>query len=200
MEVLRSDSLQATRNFFNRVAADWDNMCYHDPEKIEAILKLAGVKKGSRILDIATGTGVMIPYLLKTEPEIVLAIDLSDQMIGQARSKYPQPTVCFQNVDFYNIIDNAFDLAIVYSAYPHFKDKPAFARKLAASLSEGGRFMIAHSESKEVINNRHSGDQVKHVSELLKKADEESAWFEGEFAIDIMVDTDELYIISGIKR
>lgn len=200
METMRSDYTQTTRNYFNGIAAEWDNLCYHDEKKIEAIVKLAGIKKGSRILDIATGTGVMIPYLLESEPEIILAIDLSDQMIAQARIKYPLPSVCFDNVDFYGLSDNGFDLAIAYSAYPHFKDKAGFSKKLADSLVPGGRFMIAHSESKETINSRHGGDQVKKVSDMLKNANVEADWFKTDFDIDIMVDTEELYVISGLKR
>ncbi|WP_303869301.1 hypothetical protein [Acetobacterium wieringae] len=46
-------------------------------------------------------SGVMIPYLM--ESEIILAIDLSDQMIAQARAKCPLPFVCFDNVDFYRL-------------------------------------------------------------------------------------------------
>ncbi|KNZ41170.1 hypothetical protein AKG39_13695 [Acetobacterium bakii] len=175
-------------------------MCHHNPEKITAILTLANIKSNSRILDIATGTGILVPHLLKHEPDEIVAIDLSELMIAQARKNHIDPRVRFQSANFYEFEQTGFDFAIAYSAYPHFSDKEAFARKLSDSLNPNGRFMIAHSESKETINGRHSGDEVRKVSSSLKEAATESSYFKAAFDIDILVDTDELYIISGIKR
>ncbi|MBC3889051.1 methyltransferase domain-containing protein [Acetobacterium paludosum] len=193
------ENSQSTKEFFNNIAEKWDAMCYHDQDKIEAILTLADLKPGNRILDIATGTGILIPYLLQAEPEVVVAIDLSDQMIVQAQKKYPEPNVYFEVADFYDLNENGFDFAIAYSAYPHFPEKVAFSKKMAACLKPNGRFMIAHSESRKTINHRHSGVEVKKVSDSLKEAKEESCYFRVNFDIDILVDTDELYIISGKK-
>lgn len=191
---------QSTKEYFDSVANKWDTMCHHNSQKISAIMTLANIKKNSRILDIATGTGVLIPYLLKTEPAEVIAIDLSELMIAQAQKNHTDDQVRFEAANFYEFDHTGFDFAIAYSAYPHFLDKEAFVRRLAESLNPQGRFMIAHSESKETINGRHSGDQVRKVSVSLKEATSESNYFKSVFDIDILVDTDEMYIISGKKR
>ncbi len=191
---------QSTKEYFNSVANKWDTMCHHNSEKISAILTLANIKKNSRILDIATGTGVLIPHLLKTEPAEVIAIDLSELMIAQAQKNHTDDQVRFEAANFYEFDQTGFDFAVTYSAYPHFLDKEAFVRHLAESLNPQGRFMVAHSESKETINGRHSGDQVQKVSASLKDATSESNYFKSVFDIDILVDTDEIYIISGKKK
>lgn len=191
---------QSTREYFDSLAYKWDTMCCHNSEKIKKILALANIKKNTRILDIATGTGILIPYLYEYVPEEITAIDLSEMMIKQAKKNHKYANVKFEVANFYEFDQTGFDLAIVYSAYPHFSDKAAFATKLAACLKPGGRFVIAHSESKEVINARHSGDHVSKVSSALQEAETESKCFITVFDIDIMVDTDELYIISGRKR
>lgn len=191
---------QSTKEYFNSVANKWDTMCHHNSEKISAILTLANIKKNSRILDIATGTGVLIPHLLKTEPAEIIAIDLSELMIAQAQKNHSDDQVRFEAANFYEFDQTGFDFAIAYSAYPHFLDKEAFVRHLAESLNPQGRFMVAHSESKETINGRHSGDQVQKVSASLKDATSESNYFKSVFDIDILVDTDEIYIISGKKK
>jgi len=190
---------ESTKEYFNNIAEKWDSMCHHNPYKISAILTLAEIQKNSRILDIATGTGIFIPHLLKQEPAEIVAIDLSELMIVQAQKKYHNPLIHFDVADFYNFNQNGFDFAIAYSAYPHFLDKEAFVKQLAGCLKPNGRFMIAHSESKETINGRHSGDQVREVSSSLKDALTESKHFKAAFSIDMLVDTDELYIISGKK-
>lgn len=193
------NNCQATKEYFNNIAEKWDSICHHDPYKISAILTLAGIKKGSRILDIATGTGILIPHLLKLEPSEIVAIDLSEQMIAQARKNYKSQLVHFQNANFYEFEQKNFDFAIIYSAYPHFENKEALMLQLSACLKPGGRFMIAHSESKETINGRHSGDDVKMVSTTLNDMMTESEKFRAYFAVDMMADTDALYIISGQK-
>ena len=191
---------QSTKEYFDSVANKWDTMCHHNTEKISAILTVANIKKNSRILDIATGTGILIPHLLKTEPTEVIAIDLSELMIAQAQKNHADNQVRFEAANFYEFDQTGFDFAIAYSAYPHFLDKEAFVRRLVESLNPQGRFMIAHSESKETINSRHSGDKVRKVSASLKDAPSESNYFKSVFEIDILVDTDEIYIISGKKR
>lgn len=191
---------QSTKEYFDSVANKWDTMCHHNSQKISAILTLANIKKNSRILDIATGTGVLIPHLLKTEPAEVIAIDLSELMIAQAQKNHTDQRIQFEAANFYEFDQTGFDFAIAYSAYPHFLDKEGFVRHLAESLNPQGRFMIAHSESKETINGRHSGDQVRKVSASLKDATSESNYFKLAFDIDMLVDTDEMYIISGKKR
>nr|WP_320024942.1 class I SAM-dependent methyltransferase [uncultured Acetobacterium sp.] len=191
---------QSTKEYFDSVANKWDTMCHHNSQKISAILTLATIKKNSRILDIATGTGVLIAHLLKTEPAEVIAIDLSELMIAEAQKNHTDHRIQFEVANFYEFDQTGFDFAIAYSAYPHFLDKEAFVRHLVESLNPQGRFMIAHSESKETINGRHSGDQVQKVSASLKDAISESKYFKSVFDIDIFVDTDELYIISGKKK
>ncbi|AFA48621.1 class I SAM-dependent DNA methyltransferase [Acetobacterium woodii] len=194
------NNAETTRNYFNTLADKWDTICHHNSEKINAILTLAGIKENSRILDIATGTGVLIPYLLKYQPALITAIDLSELMIAEACKKHPEPQVHFKVGNFYEWGETGFDLAIAYSCYPHFSDKKAFASQLSACLNENGRFVIAHSESRETINSRHSGDQVKKVSSHLQAVKTEAEIFDSDFKLDILVDTTEIYIISGTKR
>lgn len=107
---------QSTKEYFNSIANKWDTMCHHDSEKISAILTLANIKKDSRVLDIATGTGVLIPHLLKTEPTEVKAIDLSELMIAQAQKNHDDNQVRFQVANFYEFDQTRFDFAIAYSA------------------------------------------------------------------------------------
>ena len=74
----------------------------------------------------------------------------------------------------------------------------AFAKKLHSTLKDGGRFIIAHNESRQSINERHK-KTASHVSDILSDAKTEAKIFEGLFDIDITADTDYLYVISGRK-
>lgn len=191
---------EATRVYFDNLAENWDNMCHHDAKKIDTIVSLAQLPENSRILDIATGTGVLIPRLLETNPLEIVAIDLSNQMLAMARKKHPDSRVQFQTADFYSFEADKFDFAVAYSAYPHFENKSLFCDRLSACLKPGGRFMVAHSESRKIINGRHSGQEVRKVSTGLKDAQSEGQIFSSTFNVDIAVDTAAFYILSGTKK
>lgn len=48
-------------DFSDTLADRWDELCYHDPEKLNDILRRTGLRKGLRILDIGCGTGISCP-------------------------------------------------------------------------------------------------------------------------------------------
>ncbi len=191
--------MQQIRQYFDNLAPQWDAMCHHDDQKVETIVTLLGLKKGSKVADIACGTGVLFPFLLAREPLGVYGIDLSPNMIAIARQKHADKRLHLTAGDVLDWDESGFDAAIVYSAYPHFADKAALAQKLKDILKPGGRFMVAHSESRQVIDARHQNG-AQAVSVGLKPAKEEMHWFEAGFSIDIVADTDQIYILSGTKK
>ena len=190
---------QYIRAFFDQRAARWDETCHHDPNRISAIAALAQVHPGDRVLDIACGTGVFIPQLLRYEPASVLGIDFSAEMIRCAKEKLSDPRVRLESVDLFDLTESGFDIATIYSAYPHFPDKEALVETLFSLLRPGGRFLIAHSESRHTINSRHhQGAQA--VSVPLRPVREEAAVWESRFTLDILADTESFYLISGTRK
>ena len=191
---------EQTRAFFDQMADAWDTYAQHDPAKVAAIVTLCDIRQGARVLDIGCGTGVLTPYLLKWEPSAVLGVDLSPRMIAHARAKYQSARVAYEACDVMDVAAREFDVAVIYSAYPHFLEKARLAAQVAALLRTGGRFMIAHSQGRDVINGRHKGKQVAMVSVPLKPACEEAEVWRDAFAIDTLVDTGACYMLSGVKK
>ena len=76
--------------FFDRCAPTWDAEMIKKDEIIEAILDNAEVGEGMDVLDVACGTGVMIPYYLKRNVSSVTGIDISPEMAKIAAGKYAQ--------------------------------------------------------------------------------------------------------------
>src|SRR5574344_27930 len=89
--MIKADEIQ----YFNELASNWDEHISLNEETISTILDKAGIVEGSRVLDVATGTGVLIPYYLKRKVESVCGIDISPKMIEIARSKFDDPRVSF---------------------------------------------------------------------------------------------------------
>ena len=57
-------SAEEVIRFFDRLAPDWDNSIVRNDDVITAILDNAKVTEGKDVLDVACGTGVLIPYYL----------------------------------------------------------------------------------------------------------------------------------------
>ena len=64
-------------DFFDRCAPSWDAEMVRSDEKINTILDNARVHSGSRVLDVACGTGVLMPDYLSRGVASVTGIDIT---------------------------------------------------------------------------------------------------------------------------
>ncbi len=189
------------KDYFDAGAPTWDARCLPPAEKLGAITALADIQPGAKIADIACGTGVMLSALLKCRPSGILCIDLSEQMIAQAREKFTDPSLRFIAADLFDVDEKGFDVAVIYNAYPHFPDKPRLISHIYGMLRQGGRVVVAHGAGKDIINQAHAGKAVmSNLSWPLKSATDEALAFKDYFQIDILVDTPQFYVLSGIKQ
>jgi len=172
------------KNFFNEKAEIWDEITVHNLEKVQYITEMLGIHGDDRILDVGTGTGIMIPfyerYLVKGS---VVAIDYSEKMIEVARSKYPEkehPKISYLVSDVYDLkYDSDFDIVVCYSCFPHLVDQTLALKILSKALKKGGRLVVAHSDSAKTINGVHmNSGEVRNdclpSMELLKQMMKES--------------------------
>ena len=187
------------REFFNSLAYKWDEMCHHDDKKIRKILQLSDIEKGSKILDIGTGTGILISYLLEKSPSKLVAVDISENMIEVAREKYKKENVELVVSDIMNFNEGRYDYIFIYSAYPHFKDKEKLFEHLYKLINENGKVIIAHSQSRNEINHVHSkSDLVKE--DLLLPVEDNVRIINKYLSTRTTIDNSEIYYIEAIKN
>lgn len=187
------------RDIFNNLAFKWDEICSHDDFKLRKIIELSTVKNGSKILDVGTGTGVLVSYLLDTFPSSLTAIDISDNMISIAKSKYIGRDVNFVTGDIMDYNEGGFDYVFLYSVYPHFTDKKILFKHLHSIMNIEGKIVIAHSQSKEKINEVHSKSD-HFQNHVLQSGTSTSKIMSNYFAIDMIIDNKDMYYVSGIKK
>lgn len=187
------------RVYFNSVANKWDSMHSFDEEKIKEILDISNIKEEAKILDVATGTGVLIKYLLEKMPRKIIAVDMAEKMIEVAKKKYSNKEVEFKAIDVMDYTEDGFDYIFLYSAYPHFKDKNRLINHLSSMLNKGGKLVIAHSNSREEINRIHKGKEEFKDAILMPIKDTVKV-IEKYLDIDTYVDNSEMYYISAVRR
>lgn len=144
--------------FFDKYAPGWDEHMIRNEEVIKEILDNAGVRRGSRVLDVACGTGVLIPDYLERGAEEVTAVDISPKMIEIARGKFKEPNVQLIRADVMSDdMGTDYDSIVVYNAFPHFPNQKELIKRLSQLLKVGGRLTVAHGMSREWIEKHHEG-------------------------------------------
>ena len=187
--------------FFDRCAPDWDAQIIKSDRIIETILDNAEVGPGMDVLDVACGTGVMIPYYLHRKVAGVTAIDISSQMAKIAEEKFGDRSdvqVICADVEEYDF-GKKFDRIVVYNAFPHFPYPKRLIKTLAGLLKEDGRLTVAHGQNREAIDGHHSGAASK-VSNGLMSADSLKRIFDAHFDVEVVISNRYMYQVSGVRR
>lgn len=186
--------------FFDQAAAGWDAQLRRNEPVIARILDNAGVRGGVRVLDVACGTGVLIPDYLQRGAAQVTAIDISPEMARIAREKFPQENVRFVCGDAETApLGEGFDAIVIYNAFPHFPDPERLVARLAALLAPGGRLTVAHGSSRADIDAHHHG-AASRVSNGLMEAEALAAIFARHLRVTEVISTDEMYQVVGEKE
>ena len=140
---------------------------------------------------MGTGTGILIKYLQAKNPSEIVGVDLSENMIEVAKSKFNNPKVRFVVEDIMKFDEQGFDYIFLYSVYPHICDNALLFKHLSSLLNQNGKVIIAHSQSRKEINQVHR----KHLAvknHILLSINETSYKMIKDFTVNIMIDNDEL--------
>ncbi|MBD1833127.1 class I SAM-dependent methyltransferase [Cyanobacteria bacterium FACHB-472] len=138
-------------NFKQQLAAFFNGRTNYDkesdfhPRLANRLLEISQLHSGQKILDVATGTGlVAIPAAKIVAPEgKVIGVDISTGMLSQAQQKIDAEGL--QNIelieadaDKLNFSNNTFDAILCSSAIVWFTDIPCVLRLWHRFLKKGG--------------------------------------------------------------
>lgn len=129
-------------NFFNsRTSYDND----YTIRRALPLLELIPLKTGQKVLDLATGTGIMAIAAAEMVGSTgkVIGVDFSSGMLAQAQEKIK--TVGWQNIElieadaeYINFEDESFDVILCSTAIVYFRDIPAALSKWYRFLKKCG--------------------------------------------------------------
>jgi ubiquinone/menaquinone biosynthesis C-methylase UbiE len=192
------------REYFNSRADIWDeNIAEKDTNKLTQMAERLGLKPGSIVLDVGTGTGVFLPYLLSKigNNGKIVALDLAEEMLAKAMAKYPGESIEFLHADIMDIpiYEEMFDAVVCYSSFPHFRDKHKALTEMKRVMKSGGSIAICHTSSRAHINGIHA-TLPGMENDLLPAPDEMSVLFSDTGLTIVKIEEDsESYLAVGEK-
>ena len=191
--------MDKVKEFFDNLAESWTND--NDIKKINSLLDLCDIRKGYQVLDIGCGKGVITPLLQKRTKTLVDAIDLSENMIKEAKKLHDDENKYnFMALDFTEYKpDKLYDLAIIFNAYPHFLDVDKVVNKANEILKKNGKFIIMHDFKKEDLNTHHRAHAMG-VSRMLEDGNSEANKYAKYFNIKLVEDNNDHYLIILEKK
>jgi len=192
------------KTYFGRMAAVWDETAAeNDQAKLRLMAERLNIRLGATVLDVGTGTGVFIPFLLSKigNRGQIVALDVAEEMLRRARAKGFNGMVAYLNADVVNIPlpDKTFDSVVCYSSFPHFQDKAKALGEIFRVTRSVGYLFICHTSSRDAVNEIHrSIPEVEN--DLIPDADEMQVMLAKAGFIDIRIeDYRENYLCCARK-
>lgn len=185
------------------MAETWDDKKFEDIDaKLDRVVAMSHVRPGMRILDVGTGTGAVIPALLKAMDNhgSIVAVDISERMLDAAKGKGFPEIVSFVRADFeeLELPEQSFDRVICNAVLPHFTDKARALARAFTLLRPRGLIIVSHPIGREAVNKIHRDSDSVVTEDRVPAAEAMKSLLErAGFAEVSVVDEPGFYLASG---
>jgi len=169
------------------------------PERLEKIIYCGKIVEGDTVLDVGSGTGILIPIIQKYKPSRIYACDLSGDMLNQLKENYSSVKTILADVRDLRLPDQCMDVVFINACYPNIVDKAGAFSNISRMMKLKGRLVISHPLGKAFISSLKSSmpfalddfPEEPKASALLKPFG---------FEIETFIDEPKLYVLVVLKR
>lgn len=150
-EVKRIDQLQS--EYFTKFMHLFDPPLPDGvPERLEKIVRSASISVSDVVLDIGTGTGILIPLILRYEPARVYANDLSQEMLVSVKGRHPAVRTLHGDIRDLDLPDSSVDVVFINACYSNIADKHRSFKNIRRITRAGCRVVISHPMGSSFID------------------------------------------------
>lgn len=148
--------IQNNKEYFNNNVDKWVDYLTDDRTfAIRESLKLMNVDKENDVLEIGAGTGTFYSFLDFNKSENYLGVDISEQMLGEFKKRFPEAKTCCMNFEKKVNLDRKFDIVVLFDSIPHFERLDLLLENVVELLNKGGVFYIIHSKTRNQLKEHH---------------------------------------------
>ncbi|RYG48809.1 MAG: methyltransferase domain-containing protein [Chitinophagaceae bacterium] len=155
---------------------DFFGPLFFEPYAIEVARRIADFP-ASMVVELAAGTGRVTRHIRKSipQPAILIASDISDDMLTVAKIKLKHLAIDWKNVDAAQLPfkDNSIDLVICCFGYMFVPDKTKAFAEVYRVLKPGGQFLFTTWDKLEENAASYTSVSVakKYLEEPLTESD-----------------------------
>jgi ubiquinone/menaquinone biosynthesis C-methylase UbiE len=196
-EVQRINKLQ--RDFFDTLTDVFEPPLPEGvPERLDRIVASAGIGEGDRVLDIGSGTGILVPRIKKYSPGEIIACDLSFAMLERLKENHPYVRTVQADARDLDLPDAFVDVVIINASYPNIVDKHGTFTNMARIIKPGGRMVISHPMGRAFIEKLR--DEAPFPLDAFPERPHADGLFSSYgFEVSQYTDESRLYILVTVK-
>ena len=169
------------------------------PERLKQIVGSAEIAEGEAVLDVGSGTGILVPLIQEYGPGSVYACDLSEAMLEQLRKNHSRVETIVSDVRDLTLPDCSIDVVFMNACYANIVDKVGAFTNIGRMMNPGGRMVISHPLGKVFIASLKESSPWP-LDDFPEASEAETLLEPYGFGVAKFVDEPELYILVARKR
>ena len=164
------------------------------PERLNRIVATADIQEGEVVLDVGTGTGILMPLIQPYLPDRIYGCDLSEEMLKRLRENYSGVETIQSDVRDLRLPDASINVVFINACYPNIADKDGAFENLSRMMAPAGRLVISHPLGRQFVDKLRKGAPFP-LDDFPERSEAEQLFSRYGFDIDVFVDEPELYIL-----
>ncbi|MGB4661173.1 MAG: class I SAM-dependent methyltransferase [Mobilitalea sp.] len=130
---------------YNKIAVEYDDTFDGKFTRClkNEIVRVIRLDDSNKVLDVVCGNGTLLKLINDKIQVQAYGVDISDNMIKEAKRKYPEMQFVTTNSALLPFQDNSFDAVTVCAAFHHFTEPDKFLKEAKRVLKPGGYIYIA---------------------------------------------------------
>lgn len=169
------------------------------PERLKKIVASGKIAKGDVILDVGTGTGILVPLIQEYEPEAIFACDLSKVMLAHLHEQYPYAKTIAKDVRDLTLPEDSIDVVFMNACYPNIVDKDRAFANTSRMMKPDGRMVISHPLGKSFVELLKEKSPFP-LDDFPEKPEAKVLLKHYGFDMTDFVDEEKLYILVATKQ
>jgi 2-polyprenyl-3-methyl-5-hydroxy-6-metoxy-1,4-benzoquinol methylase len=169
-------------------------------ERLNAVVERAQIRPDESVLDVGTGAGVLLPFILERQPARVVACDLSGEMVKLARQRFGESVTVLQS-DVVDIPSEVGPFGAVFcnAMFGNVYDQRQTIEVIERLLDPGGRLVISHPLGSDFVRRLKAGSPQYHLKELPDRSFLNQLVEGAGLAVTHFVDETDLYLAICTK-